>query len=68
MYKNLNKEMDLKHISIVEIADGLGFSYDAVFDMLSVKNKLSLENACYIRKVFFSESALSYLFEELTQK
>lgn len=54
-----------KHITILQIAEGFGIDYTALMDKLSNKGMISLDEAGYIRKVFFSECPLNVLFEEL---
>lgn len=63
MYKNLKAEMTRNEIQRKDIADFLGLRYATVVDKINGKYQFKLEEAFSIKKRFFPNLSLEYLFE-----
>ena len=71
MYPNLNAEMKRREIEQNDIAKKLNKGQDAISLKFTGKRKIFLEEAKKIKKYFFPELSLEYLFaskEELKEK
>lgn len=65
-FANLRAEMARKGITISEIAKFLGITCDAMGKKLSKESPLNLDEAFLIKKQFFPNADVTYLFAELT--
>ncbi len=63
MYKNLVAEMAKERITQKQIADTIGIHPNSVFNKLDGKTPFTIEQAFAIKKAFFPEQSLNYLFE-----
>lgn len=65
MYINLIKEMKAKKITFTQVADLLGCQLNTVSDKAdgTVKSGFSIDEAILIKKVFFPEYDIEYLFK-----
>ena len=64
MYRNLEAELRRKGITRAQIAEALGINVATVSDKLTKPHRMKLCEAQVIRKIFFPDLGLSYLFEE----
>lgn len=62
MYSNLEAEMARKGINKLFIAEQMGMRYATLVDKLNGKYPLSFDQAYAIKKRFFPEYSLEYLF------
>lgn len=65
MYSNLLKTMKEKKITFKQVAELLGCQLNTVSDKVdgTVKSGFSIDEALLIKKVFFPEYEITYLFE-----
>lgn len=63
MYKNLLKFMKQKNITATQIAELLEVRIATVSDKINGKSRFYFEEALKIKKVFFPEYEIEYLFE-----
>lgn len=68
VYSNLRAETVKKSISVHEMARGLGVTYNTLKAKLSGKESFSLDEAFYMKQVFFPETDIYDLFQELVAK
>lgn len=68
VYNNLRAETMKKSISVQEMAKGLGVTYNTLKAKLSGKESFNLDEAFYMNKIFFPETDICYLFQELLTK
>jgi hypothetical protein len=64
MYRNLEAEMVRRGIDRQEIAEFLKVRYATVVDKLSGKYPFKLDEALAIKKRFFPNLSIEYLFEK----
>ena len=64
MYPNLNAEMARRNIKPKNIAELLNIEATSVYSILQGKRKLSVGRAWKIKKAFFPDLSLEYLFYE----
>ncbi|WP_059048921.1 helix-turn-helix domain-containing protein [Paenibacillus senegalimassiliensis] len=64
MFKNLRAEMARKKVSVGELAAVLGVRYATASEKLNGHSRFYYEEATKIRKHFFPECQLEYLFEQ----
>lgn len=62
MYRNLKAEMTRNEVQRKDIADFLGIRYATVVDKINGKYQFKLEEAFSIKKRFFPNLSLEYLF------
>lgn len=62
MYKNLAAEMARKDISKKDIADYLQMRYPTVVDKTNGKSRFYYDEALKIKKHFFPDESIEYLF------
>lgn len=65
IFQNLRKEMAKKNITIRMIARRLGIPKPLLKDKLEGNQPINLDEALRIRRLFFPEYDLYYLFHEL---
>lgn len=65
VYNNLRAEIMRKSVSVHEMAKSLGVTYNTLKAKLSGKESFNLSEAIYMKKVFFPETDIRYLFQEL---
>lgn len=63
MYKNLFNSMKAKNITITQIAELLQVRIATVSDKVNGKSRFYFDEAVKIKKVFFPEYEIEYLFE-----
>ena len=63
MYKNLHFAMKQKNITTTQLAELLGVRIATVSDKINGKSRFYVEEALRIKKVFFPEYEIEYLFE-----
>lgn len=63
MYKNLEAEMTRNSISSYDIAKVINKSYNTTREKLTGKSPLHLNEAIKIKRQFFPNSTLDYLFD-----
>lgn len=65
MYSNLIKAMKSKRITYTQVAELLGCQLNTVSDKVdgTVKSGFSIDEALLIKKVFFPEYDIEYLFQ-----
>jgi hypothetical protein len=63
MNKNLRAEMTRKGITAVDISNYLGLRYGTVLDKLNGKYRFYYSEAIAIKREFFPELNIEYLFE-----
>lgn len=63
MYPNLNAELSRKGLKRKDLAVIFGNRVPSVSDKLNGKSPISLEEAIEIKRTFFPEFTLDYLFE-----
>lgn len=68
IYSNLRAETVKKSISVHEMAKSLGVTYNSLKAKLSGKEAFNLDEAFYMKQVFFPETDIYYLFQELIVK
>lgn len=68
MYRNLEAEMVRKGITRKDIAEFLGLRYATILDKLSGKYSFKLEEAFKIKRKFFQELTIEYLFKKDEKK
>ena len=64
MYPNLNAEMARNAIKVKDIADLLGMELNSAYQLLNGKRKMTVARAFAIKKAFFPELPMEYLFQE----
>ncbi|WP_304341540.1 hypothetical protein [Metaclostridioides mangenotii] len=64
-FSNLRAEMGRQQITIIDLADKIGVNRDTMSRKLSGKSPLFLNEAFIIKREFFPEKDLYYLFKEL---
>lgn len=62
MYRNLEAELARKGITRADIAKALGINIATVSGKLNAKNRIKLCEAIAIKKLYFPELSLEYLF------
>lgn len=63
MYRNLFNAMKQKNITSTQIAELLGVRLATVSDKINGKSRFYFEEAMKIKKVFFPEFEIEYLFD-----
>lgn len=63
MYRNLSNVMKQKNITATQIAELLGVRLATVSDKINGKSRFYFEEAVKIKRVFFPEFEIEYLFE-----
>lgn len=63
MYRNLFNAMKQKNITATQIAELLGVRLATVSDKINGKSRFYFEEALKIKKIFFPEFEIEYLFE-----
>ncbi len=63
MYKNLLSAMKLKSITATQMAELLEVRIATVSDKINGKSRFYFDEAIKIKKVFFPEYEIEYLFE-----
>jgi len=63
MYKNLSNAMKQKNITATQIAELLEVRLATVSDKINGKSRFYFDEAMKIKKVFFPEFVIEYLFE-----
>lgn len=65
MYSNLTKLMQMKDITIKQISELLGCKYTTVSGKIngSVQSGFTYDEALKIKKIFFPEYEIEYIFE-----
>lgn len=61
-YKNLKTEMTRNGISISKISELLGVRYATANDKVNGKSRFTTDEAIKIKRVFFNDQDLEYLF------
>lgn len=64
MYKNLRAEMARNGVTIGDMAKALGVRYATVNDKLNGRFRFYYDEALKIKKLFFPECELEYLFDQ----
>lgn len=64
MLRNLEAEITRKKLSREEIASGIGISTRSLYDKLKGKSQFSVEEAFNLRRLFFPDKEMDYLFEQ----
>ena len=64
MYPNLEAELARNDISKTEIAEFLGVRQATVYDKLNGNSSIKLDEALAIKREFFSELNMEYLFKK----
>lgn len=64
MYRNLEAEMVRKGIDRKDISEFLQVRYATIVDKLSGKYPFKLDEALAVKKKFFPEFSIEYLFEK----
>ncbi|MEK3729658.1 MULTISPECIES: helix-turn-helix transcriptional regulator [unclassified Lysinibacillus] len=64
MYKNLRAEMAREGITMVDISEFLNVRYATVNDKVNGKYRFYYDEALMIKKHFFPQCSLEYLFEK----
>lgn len=64
MYANLEQQRKVKNITLVDIADLLGIKYQTVREKIDGKSSFKFEEAEKIKKNFFPEYEIEYLFSK----
>ncbi len=67
MYSNLNAEMARKNVTIMDLAQTIGCSYETMRKKLKRKAPLLLKEAIVIKRKHFPELNLENLFEEFEE-
>lgn len=62
MFKNLEAEMVRKSITRKDIADLINVSYNTVSNKLNGNNRFFFDEAYKIKKKYFPEHSIEYLF------
>lgn len=57
-----------KNITLADIADLFGYKYQTISDKINCVSDFKFEEAAIIRKKFFPEYDLEYLFEKIELK
>lgn len=68
MYKNLRAEMKRNDVTIGDMAEALGVRYATVNDKLNGKFRFYYDEALKIKRHFFPECDIEYLFESTNKK
>jgi len=63
MFKNLRAEMAREALSGKEIADGIGITAQCFYDKATGKTEFKRSEMISIRRKFFTDKTLEYLFE-----
>ena len=63
MFRNLEAEMARGRISKKDLADAIGLAYNTVLTRFDESPPFSITEAFAIRKKFFPDMAIDYLFE-----
>jgi len=63
MYKNLSNAMKQKNITATQIAELLEVRLATVSDKINGKSRFYFDEAMKIKKIFFPEFEIEYLFE-----
>lgn len=64
MYKNLEAELKRKSLTRANVAETLGINISTLSDKLTKPGRLKLEEALKIKRSFFPELSIDYLFDE----
>lgn len=64
MYRNLEAELKRNEITREQLAQLLGVTVSTMSEKLTKPNRLKVHEARMIRKTFFPNLTLDYLFEE----
>ena len=64
MYRNLEAELKRNEITREQLAQLLGVTVSTMSEKLTKPNRLKVHEARMIRKAFFPNLTLDYLFEE----
>ena len=67
MYPNLEAELARHDISKTEIAEFLGVRQATVYDKLNGNSSVKLDEALAIKREFFPELSIEYLFKKRGQ-
>lgn len=67
MYRNLRAEMARESITMVDISEYLNVRYATVNDKVNGKYRFYYDEALMIKKHFFPNCSLEYLFEKEEQ-
>ena len=64
VYPNLNAEMARHAIKVKDVADLLGMELNSAYQLLNGKRKMTVGRAYAIKKAFFPDLSIDYLFQE----
>lgn len=64
MYQNLRLEMMKRNVTVTDIAKELGKRRATIGDKINGKYRIYIDEAFAIKKKFFPESTIEYLFED----
>jgi plasmid maintenance system antidote protein VapI len=64
-FENLRAEMARKNLGVSSLSESLGINRNTMSSKLSRKSPLSLDEAFAIKRIFFPDSELNYLFKEV---
>lgn len=68
MYANLKSEMDIKGVSMEEIAQCLGIHRNSVSNKINGLSTFSVDQAIAVRNSFFPYADMQYLFKKTKKR